>query len=65
MTCGKDICMKNIEIKFAIVGSLFLSTFSEKMDFRFFFYPTAIKGCRSILFTHGVLMGRLVGGQKS
>ena len=28
------------------------------------FYPTAIKGCRGIVFTHGVRMGGWVGGGK-
>ena len=26
------------------------------------FYPTALKGCRGIVFTHGVRMGGRVGG---
>ena len=26
------------------------------------FYPTALKGCRGIVFTHGVRMGGQVGG---
>ena len=28
------------------------------------FYPTALKGCRGIVFTHGVRMGGGVGGGK-
>ena len=28
----------------------------------FGFYPTALKGCRGIVFTHGVRMGGRVGG---
>ena len=28
------------------------------------FYPTALKGCRGIVFTHGVRMGRSGGGTK-
>ena len=27
-----------------------------------FYYPTAFKGCRGIVFTHGVRMGGQVGG---
>ena len=27
------------------------------------FYPTALKGCRGIVFTHGVQMGGWAGGQ--
>ena len=27
------------------------------------FYPTALKGCRGIVFTHGVRMGRWAGGR--
>ena len=27
------------------------------------FYPTALKGCRGIVFTHGVRMGGPVGGR--
>ena len=27
------------------------------------FYPTALKGCRGIVFTHGVRMGGRAGGQ--
>ena len=30
----------------------------------FVFYPTAVKGCRGIVFTHGVWMGRWAGGQR-
>ena len=30
---------------------------------KFHFYPTALKGCRGIVFTHGVWMGRQAGGQ--
>ena len=29
-----------------------------------FFYPTALKGCRGIVFTDGVRMGRQAGGQR-
>ena len=29
-----------------------------------FFYPTALKGCRGIVFTHGVRMGAWVGGRR-
>ena len=29
----------------------------------FSFYPTALKGCRGIVFTHGVRMGVRVGGR--
>ena len=29
------------------------------------FYPTALKGCRGIVFTHGVWMNGWVGGGKS
>ena len=28
------------------------------------FYPTALKGCQGIVFTHGVQMGGWVGGKK-
>ena len=28
------------------------------------FYPTALKGCRGIVFTHGVRMGGLVSDKK-
>ena len=28
------------------------------------FYPTALKGCRGIVFTHGVRMGGWAGGGK-
>ena len=28
------------------------------------FYPTALKGCRGIIFTHGVRMGKRAGGGK-
>ena len=28
------------------------------------FYPTALKGCWGIVFTHGVRMGRRVGGRR-
>ena len=28
------------------------------------FYPTALKGCRGIVFTHGVRMGGQVGGRR-
>ena len=28
------------------------------------FYPTALKGCRGIVFTHGVRMGGRAGGRK-
>ena len=28
------------------------------------FYPTALKGCRGIVFTHGVPMGGWAGGGK-
>ena len=28
------------------------------------FYPTALKGCRGIVFTHGVRMGGRAGGGK-
>ena len=27
------------------------------------FYPTALKGCRGIVFTHGVRMGGRAGGR--
>ena len=27
------------------------------------FYPTALKGCRGIVFTHGVRIGRAGGGK--
>ena len=29
------------------------------------FYPTALKGCRGIVFTHGVRMGGRTGGWAS
>ena len=29
----------------------------------FSFYPTALKGCRGIVFTHGVRMGWRAGGR--
>ena len=29
----------------------------------FSFYPTALKGCRGIVFTHGVRMGGRAGGR--
>ena len=29
----------------------------------FTFYPTALKGCRGIVFTHGVRMGGRPGGR--
>ena len=28
------------------------------------FYPTTLKGCRGIVFTHGVRMGGRAGGRK-
>ena len=28
------------------------------------FYPTTLKGCRGVVFTHGVRMGGRVGGGK-
>ena len=28
-----------------------------------YFYPTALKGCRGIVFTHGVWMGGRAGGR--
>ena len=28
-----------------------------------FYYPTALKGCRGIVFTHGVRMGGRPGGR--
>ena len=28
------------------------------------FYPTALKGCRGIVFIHGVRMGGQVGGRR-
>ena len=31
---------------------------------RLCFYPTAIKGCRGIVFTHGVRMGGWVCGRR-
>ena len=30
---------------------------------RFHFYPTALKDCRGIVFTHGVRMGRRAAGK--
>ena len=30
----------------------------------FICYPTALKGCRGIVFTHGVRMGGWAGGRK-
>ena len=40
----------------------------EKFDNRIYcdasFYPTALKGCQGIVFTHGVRMDELVGGQQ-
>ena len=27
-------------------------------------YPTALKGCQGVVFTHGVRIGRQVGGRK-
>ena len=41
--CGSNILLK----------SLYLAQFSRYKHF----YPTALKGCRSIVFTHGVRMG--------
>ena len=35
--------------------------FNFSKDKRLSFYPTALKGCRDIVFTHGVRMGRWVG----
>ena len=33
--------------------------------FNVFYYPTALKGCQGIVFTHGVQMGGgVVGGKK-
>ena len=29
-----------------------------------FYYPTALKGCRGIVFTHGVRMGWRLGGRR-
>ena len=37
-----------------------LQLFTCYIDFSAF-YPTALKGCRGIVFTHGVRMGRQVG----
>ena len=32
-------------------------------DIFFYFYPTALKGCRGIVFTHGVRMGGRASGR--
>ena len=38
---------------------------AEKVECIFFnFYPTALKGCQGIVFTHGVRMGKRVGGRR-
>ena len=34
------------------------------MTKREYFYPTAFKGCRGIVFTHGVRMGGRSGGRQ-
>ena len=48
------------------LAALFL-TFIETLCFahKNGFYPTALKVCRGIVFTHGVQMGGRVGGEKS
>ena len=36
----------------------------NKFDSFIIFYPTTLKGCRGIVFTHGVRMGGRVGGRR-
>ena len=36
---------------------------SQSLCNHFFFYPTALKGCWGIVFTHGVWMGGRVAGK--
>ena len=48
--CGVGVRMNNFSSK---------TTRARDM---LFFYPTALKGCRGIVFTHGVRMGRRAGG---
>ena len=36
----------------------------EHMILNISFYPTALKGCQGIVFTHGVRMGGRVGGRR-
>ena len=57
------ICVKKL-----ILERNFLTTSSSEThdtDYFFFvFYPTALKGCWGIVFTHGVRMGGRAGGGK-
>ena len=41
-----------------------LRDFKRGIFFHCSFYPTALKGCRGIVFTHGVWIGGWVGGGK-
>ena len=36
----------------------------EQLQYHSSFYPTALKGCRGIAFTHGVRMGGWAGGRR-
>ena len=43
---------------------LFFFFFPKPISRLFFFYPTTFNRCWGIVFTHGVWMGRWVGGRR-
>ena len=54
--CHKRYCFVTLTFNFKVTGDL--------LKFRFWpFYPTALKGCWGIVFTHGVRMGGWVAGK--
>ena len=51
-----DFNIDNKSIDFVILSQYFVNNTV--------FYPTALKGCRGIVFTHGVQMGGRAGSRK-
>ena len=55
----KLICARDVEYNL----SQFCLIVINVLPVRTIFYPTAIKGCWGIVFTHGLWMGGWVGGR--
>ena len=61
------ICVPQISVKqlhLHIFGKLLVLLDFYALQIFLGFYPTALKGCRGIVFTHGVPMGGRAGGGK-
>ena len=60
--CCQVCSLFHLFLKQNICSILLILTFFFCFLFSFHFYPTALKGCRDIVFTHGVRMGGRAAG---